>query len=89
MDALAGAPREASDHNTVLTGGYDEVGLMEDSYDILNTLATSPDWQHTLVVYVSRTDEVAWAKKCLKLLKVTDTMTMHELGTQQVQTPIP
>jgi hypothetical protein len=84
MDSLDGAPREASKHNTVLTYGYDEVNLMEDSYEILNMLATSPEWEDVVVAYVSRTDEVSWAKKCLKLLKVTDSMTMDQLGTKQV-----
>ena len=85
MYLLDGSPQEATSRNTVTTSGRDEVYLMRDSYSILNELATKPEWQDTWVAYVSRTTEVRWAKKCLKLLRVSDDKTMDQLAAQQVR----
>lgn len=84
MYLLNGSPKAATARNTVTTSGREEVYLMRDSFTILNELATKPEWQDTWVAYVSRTTEVRWAKKCLKLLRVSDDKTMDQLGAQQV-----
>ena len=69
MYLLDGPPTKASGHNTVLTRGRDEVGLIGDSHAILKELATDQRWQNTHVAYVSRTTEPEWAQQCLRLLQ--------------------
>jgi Acid Phosphatase len=86
MYLLYGSPTDASGHNTVLTRGYDEVGLLRDSYKILKMLATEDEWQNTHVAYVSRTTEPTWAKKCLQLLQSRDGLSLDQQGPIQVRT---
>lgn len=55
---------------------------MGSSREILKELATQDKWSDTIVAYVSRCDEPAWASSCLKLFTIHEeqSISMHSLA---------
>ncbi|GAB4820299.1 hypothetical protein N2152v2_007345 [Parachlorella kessleri] len=58
----------------------EEVRLMGDSREILNTLATDERWAGTQIAYVSRTEYPEWADQCLQLFELECGTNLHTLG---------
>lgn len=82
MDMLYGPPFKYCTRNpgSLVDRENTNIRLMGDSREILAEIAT---WDTTMVVYVSRTDCPQYASSCLRLFKITDTLTMHQLDIEQ------
>ena len=85
MYELYGPPFKVDkkDPNYLVDGSGERIKLMGSSRDILKELATDEKWRNTTVAYVSRTEHPKWAASCLNLFKITEDITMHEVGLEQ------
>ncbi|KAK3284815.1 hypothetical protein CYMTET_7559 [Cymbomonas tetramitiformis] len=57
-----------------------EIQLIGASREILHELATNEKWRDSRVGYASRTDREDWARECLQMIEVGDSITMDQVA---------
>jgi magnesium-dependent phosphatase 1 len=85
MYELYGPPFKVDkkDPKYLVDGSGERISLMGASREILKELATDEKWRETTVAYVSRTEYPKWAASCLNLFRISEGISMHDIGLEQ------